>query len=445
MMMRGHEEHEMNQTGQKSPWWVVFGALLGLMVGNGPIMQFSFGVFVKPLTEAFATDRGAVSGALLMGLVATGIATPIVGRLVDRHGTRRVALPAIGLFAVCMMAIGLLADSPWTLSLLYAVCGIVAAGQTPLPYSKAIALVFDRQRGLALGIATAGVGLGTMLMPMLAQKLMAVWGWRGAYVGLGLVTLLVALPSMAWLVTQPQSQAGNARLAQAAQQPGLTRREAMRGLRFWALALSFFGVALAASGVVAHIVPMLTDRGVPPAQATAAISAAGLALIVGRLVAGWLLDRLHGPIVAVCFFSLPLAGIAMLLLSSGPQWGIPAAVLVGLGLGAEVDLIAFMQSRYLGLKAFGELYGYLFAIFMLGSGLGPFLMGQSFRLHHSYEPALWLLGASLMVACTLMARMGAYAYGPGSAQAPAAAPGATDVPTAPTAQPQAARAQAHVA
>ncbi len=410
----------MNQKA-KSPWWVVLGALLGLMVGNGPIMQFTFGVFVKPLTEAFATDRGAISGALLMGLVATGIATPIVGRLVDRHGTRRVALPAIVLFAVCMVAIGLVADSPWTLSLMYALCGIVAAGQTPLPYSKAIASVFDERRGLALGIATAGVGLGTMLMPMLAQKLMATWGWRGAYVGLGVVTLLVAWPAMAWLVTQREGAAQAAKAVPAAAQPGLTRAEAMRGVRFWALALSFFGVALAASGVVAHIVPILTDRGVAPAQATAAISAAGLALIVGRLVAGWLLDRVHGPIVAVAFFSLPLMGIALLLGSADPRWGVPAAVLVGLGLGAEVDLIAFMQSRYLGLKAFGELYGYLFAIFMLGSGLGPFLMGQSFRLHHSYEPALWLLAGSLTVACVLMARMGAYAYGPGAAQGPAPA------------------------
>jgi len=435
----------MNQSA-KSPWWVVFGALLGLMVGNGPIMQFTFGVFVKPLTEAFATDRGAISGALLMGLVATGIATPIVGRLVDRHGTRRVALPAIVLFAACMMAIGVVADSPWTLSLMYAACGIVAAGQTPLPYSKAIATVFDRQRGLALGIATAGVGLGTMLMPMLAQKLMATWGWRGAYVGLGVVTLLVAWPAMAWLVTQRRGAAQAAKAVPAAAQPGLTRAEAMRGVRFWALALSFFGVALAASGVVAHIVPILTDRGVAPAQATAAISAAGLALIVGRLVAGWLLDRVHGPIVAVAFFSLPLMGIALLLGSADPRWGVPAAVLVGLGLGAEVDLIAFMQSRYLGLKAFGELYGYLFAIFMLGSGLGPFLMGQSFRLHHSYEPALWLLAASLTVACVLMARMGAYTYGPGTAQGQAeGTPATTAETTAGSATAQARRQASHVA
>jgi MFS family permease len=400
---------------KRNPWWVVFGALLGLTVGNGPVMQFTFGVFVKPLSEAFGTDRGTISGALLAGLVVTGIATPLVGRLIDRHGTRRIALPAIALFGVCMAAIGLLSNTPTGLVVLYALCGLMAAGQTPLPYSKAIASVFDARRGLALGIATAGVGLGTMLMPMLAQHLIAQWGWRGAYVGLGGVTLLVALPAMAWLVTSSRAptaaQAAAAARTIGAHAPGLRSGEALRTRAFWCLALAFFAVALAASGVVAHIVPLMTDRGVPAAQATAAISAAGLALIVGRLVAGWMLDRFHGPIVALVFFSLPLLGIALLLGTESAAFGVPAAVLVGLGLGAEVDLIAFLQSRYLGLKAFGELYGYLFAIFMLGSGLGPFLMGQCFRFTHSYERALMGLAGGLLLACFLMTRMGPYAFG----------------------------------
>lgn len=398
-----------------SPWWVVVGSLLGLTVGNGPVMQFTFGVFVKPLSEAMQTDRGAISAALLVGLVATGIATPFVGRLIDRHGTRRIAVPAIILFALGMAAIGLFANSPLSLMILYGLSGMVAAGQTPLPYSKAIAAVFDSKRGLALGIATAGVGLGTMLMPMLAQKLMATFGWRGAYMGLGLITLLVALPAMAGLVTRQQeaiasSNTPTGTAAKAAPLAGLTAAEALRDSRFWLLALSFFTVALAASGVVAHIVPLMTDRGVLPADATRALSAAGLALLVGRLAAGWLLDRLHAPYVAIVFFSLPLLGIALLLGTSDASYGVPAAILVGLGLGAEVDLIAFLQSRYLGLKAFGEIYGYLFAIFMLGSGLGPFLMGQSFKLMHGYAPALMLLSGGLVLACLLMSRLGAYPY-----------------------------------
>ncbi|RRS03784.1 MFS transporter [Aquabacterium soli] len=419
-----------------SPWWVVVGSLLGLTVGNGPVMQFTFGVFVKPLSEALNTDRGAISGALLAGLVATGIATPFIGRLIDRHGIRRISLPAIVLFALGMAAMGLLVQSPAALIVMYALCGIVASGQTPLPYSKAIAAVIDDRRGLALGIATAGVGLGTMLMPMFAQHLIGSVGWRGAYVGLGLLTLVVALPAMAGLVTRGeaarQATASGQASAKPLDAPGMTAAQARTSGCFWALALAFFCVALAASGVMAHIVPLMSDRGVPAASATKALGAAGVALVVGRLIAGWLLDRVHAPRVALAFFSLPLIGIGLLLGTTDASFGIPAAVLVGLGLGAEVDLIAYLQSRYLGMKAFGEIYGYLFAIFMLGSGLGPFVMGQSFAKLHSYQPALMLLSAALVVACLLMARLGPYTYQPASRPAPArggAAPEADKQPS----------------
>lgn len=406
----------MNESNPKS-WWVVLGALLGLTVGNGPIMQFTFGVLIQPLSEAFQADRGTVSTALLAGLVATGLATPLMGRLMDRYGVRRVALPAITLFGLGMALTGWLATSPTMLVLMYGLTGLFAAGQTPMPYSKAIAALFDRRRGLALGIATAGVGLGTILMPMLAQRLVVAWGWRGAYLGLGAITLLVALPAMAFLVTARRdgpagpSHAAPVATLPAAERPGLTAAQARTHRVFWSMALAFFAVAMAASGVIAHVVPLMVDRGIPASTAVGAISAAGLALLAGRLLAGWMLDRFHGPHVTMVFFSLPLMGIALLLVSNEPALGIPAAVLVGLGLGAEVDLIAFLQSRYLGLRAFGEIYGYLFAIFMLGSGLGPFLMGLCFRLTHSYELALGLLAAGLALACYLTARLGPYAYG----------------------------------
>lgn len=412
----------MNESNPKS-WWVVLGALLGLTVGNGPIMQFTFGVLIQPLSASFQADRGVISTALLVGLVATGVATPLMGRLMDKYGVRRMALPAIVLFALSMMAMGWVSTSPLTLILMYGLTGVFAAGQTPMPYSKTIAAIFDRRRGLALGIATAGVGLGTILMPLLAQQLVTNFGWRGAYVGLGLVTLLVAFPAMAVLVTSAHASLPDVPQSlpiAAATKPGLTAAQARVHPVFWALAVAFFAVAMAASGVIAHVVPLMVDRGVAASAAVGAISAAGLALLVGRLVAGWMLDRFHGPYVTLVFFSLPLIGIGLLLFSADPRLGIPAAVLVGLGLGAEVDLIAFLQSRYLGLKAFGEIYGYLFAIFMLGSGLGPFVMGQSFRLTHAYDSALWLLIGGLTLACVLTARLGPYAYGASSpAQSPA--------------------------
>ncbi len=390
-------------------WGVVVGAVLGLIVGNGPIMQFTFGVFLLPLSQAFGSDRGTLSIALLLGLVLTGAMTPVVGHLVDRFGVRRVAIPAIALFGAGIAMAGWLPGSAATFILIYALTGIAAAGQTPLPYAKAVTSAFDRQRGLALGISMAGVGLGAALMPQLAQVLIQSVGWRGAYVGLGALIVLVGLPSMLFLIRDPgpsvKLEAG------AAQAEGLSSREALKTPAFAILTAAFFFVALAVAGVIAHIVPLLGDRGVPAQVATSAISAAGIALIVGRLLAGYLLDRYFGPYVALFFFIVPLLGVATIAFTASPALALAATVMVGLGLGAEVDLIAFLLSRYFGMRSFGALYGYMFAAFMLASGLGPFVMGMSFSRLGSYQPALIGFMLALAVASALMLRLGPYAFG----------------------------------
>lgn len=390
----------------RSPWWVVVAAVLGTLVGNGPLLQFSFSVFVKPLAEAFATDRATISSAILVGFVVTSLSTPFAGRLVDRYGVRAVVLPGIVLFALSIAALGVVPQTPLQFILMYGVAGVFAAAQSPLPYAKAVTGAFERHRGLALGLSMAGVGLGAALLPHLAQALIAAHGWRTAFVGLGATVLLVAFPPACLLLREPVPVASLAR--QAA--PGLSAREAFRTKQFWCLALVFFGVVMACGGTIAHITAILTDRGVSAQLATTAISAAGIALIIGRLLAGFLLDRIFGPYVALVFILMPLIGIVLLHAPAHPAIYLIATVCIGLGLGAEVDLIAFFISRYLGMRAFGEIYGYLFAVFMFGSGLGPFLMGLSYSRLGSYGPTLAGLAIGLVVASVAVMLLGPYRY-----------------------------------
>ncbi len=392
---------------RRSPWWIVAGSVLCLMVGNGPVMQFTFGVFLKPVAAATGAGRGGVSLAWLVGMCLTGVVTPVAGRLIDRFGIRRVTLPAIVLFAGCVASLGVLTGSLAGFVCLYGVLGIAAAGQTPLPYARAVAGAFGARRGLALGVAMAGVGLGTIVLPLMAQRLVAAVGWRGAYVALGALVLGVALPAAGLLVT-----GGRTSERHQAVSSGRSRGLAagVRTPAFWLMAVSFFCVAMAVSGVTAHLAAMLTDRGVEPSVAAGALSIAGGALIGGRLAAGFLLDRWFAPLVAMGFFAAPLAGIALLLGSHAAGAAFAAAVLVGVGLGGEVDLIAYLLSRYFGLRAFGELYGYLFAVFMLGSGLGPYVMGHSFARTGSYDTALIGFAAALVLACGLISRLGRYRF-----------------------------------
>ena len=394
-----------------NPWWVVAGAVTGLVVCNGPVMAFTFGVFLKPLMEDMGWQRGTASFALSFGGIFSALMVPVFGWMMDRWSIRRVALPGIVIYA---FAIALLALSPRSFlafTLLFALAEAASAIQTPIGYAKAIAAWFDRRRGLALGIAMSGVGLGGFIMPQLAEALIERVGWRGAYASLGLLTLVIAFPAVALWIREPLPGEGDhgGATVEGRDLPGLTPGQATATIRFWILLTVLFLVAISINGTVAHIVPLLTDAGIPRATAAATLGLFGLATMTGRLLAGYLVDRFFASYVATVLFLAPIAGFAFLASATGtlPAIGV---ILLGLGLGTEIDLIAFLVSRYFGQRAFGQIYGYCFMVFSFGSASGRFLGGYVYDLAGSYSPALIGAGAALVIAVILVNRLGAYVY-----------------------------------
>jgi len=397
--------------GFTNPWWVVTGAVCGLFVCNGPVLTYTFGIFLKPIMADMGWDRGTASFAMAVGGVVSALTVPVLGSMMDRWSIRRVALPGIMLYAAFLWLLGLSPHSLLMFTLLFALAEGASSIQTPLGYAKAIAAWFDRRRGLALGIAMSGIGLGGFVMPQLAQYLIDRVGWRGAYASFGLLTLVVAFPAVALWIREPRPGEGECRTsrADAATLPGLTAREAVRTLRFWLMATAFFLVAISVNGTVAHVAPLLTDHGISTAQAAATMSVFGLATMSGRLIAGWLVDRIFAPYVAAVFFLAPIAGFAFLATAAGalPALGV---ILLGLGLGTEIDLIAFLVSRYLGQRAFGTLYGYCFMTFGLGSSCGRFILGYVYDLAGSYNPALVAAAVALVIAVVAVNLLGPYVY-----------------------------------
>ena len=385
-----------------NPWWIVFGSFLGLIVGNITIYQFSFSVLIKPITTEFGWSRGMASSAILVAALFAAIGTPIVGWLIDRHGIKRITLGAIVLFGLATMSMSVVSSSYALFIALFAVLGLFSAGQAPLPYAKAISATFDAKRGLALGIAMTGVGIGAALMPRIAQELNQSIGWRGAFIGLGLTVMVIALPAVAIFLREPVRSGKSGALAL----PGLTASEALKSKVFWILAGAFISIPIVANGVIVHLIPLLTDRGVPTATAVNVFASIGASLIIGRLLSGYLLDKFFGPNVAIAFVVMPAIGLVLLATTSDERLSLLGAVLVGLGLGAEVDLIGYLQSRYLGLRSFGQVYGYLFAIFTVGGGVGPFVMGMVFDRTGSYRPALIGFFCLLCVVVILLTRLG---------------------------------------
>ncbi|MBV9238038.1 MAG: MFS transporter, partial [Xanthobacteraceae bacterium] len=185
-------------------WLVVAASVCGLLVGSGPILIFSSGVFLKPVSAELGITRGDLSSAVFLAAICTAIACPLLGWFLDRFGTRRVMIPGVLLYALVVAGFGLMETKPaFVIPLIFALVGLVGAVQTPIPYAAVVAQWFDRQRGLALGIATAGVGLGVVLLPPFLALLINDFGWRNAYFGLGLAVLLLAGLPVALFVREP--------------------------------------------------------------------------------------------------------------------------------------------------------------------------------------------------------------------------------------------------
>jgi MFS family permease len=398
----------------RNRWWVVAASVMGLIVGSGAINVFAFGVFLKPVTADLGIGRGAFGAGLVLNSLLTAAGCIPLGWALDRYGTRRVMIPGILLFALAAASYSMLTASPAVIFLLFGIAGLFGGFQTPVAYATVLSKWFDKERGLALGIAMAGVGLGVALVPQISAQLIEAFGWRLAYVGLGVTILALAWLPVTIFVREPSEDSATPRAERApsAALPGMTAREAFASWRFWALTVAFLLGVAAINGTLTQIVALLTDRGVPVQAAVQALSASGLAIILGRMLCGWCLDRFSGTVVAICFFIVPMCGIA--LLASGATGAVPilGAVLCGMGIGAEVDLMAFFTSRYFGLRAYGKIYGMMFAFFSLFTGVGPYISGASFDAYHSYTPIFMIFEGMLVVTCLLFLPLGAYRYPP---------------------------------
>jgi MFS family permease len=390
-----------------------------MVVGNTPVTLFTFGLFLKPVTEELGWSRATFATALFASQAAGALSMPLVGKLIDRQGIRRVTLIFIVVFSLATSLLSQ-ARSPGQFLVLYAISGLAGSGRGPIAYAKAISASFERQRGLALGIAMAGLGIGTAVVPQITRLLIMHFGWRGAYVGLGLLTFAVSFPAVALFIREPERGAPSkvrspadhktesaARFLQI-EQPGFP----LGTIRFGFLILALFLVATSLNGAFTHIVPLLTDRGISIRFATSILSFSAVALIVGQITSGYMLDRLFAIYVAGFFFFISVVGIVLISVPAFEIVPIVGGTCLALGIGAESNLAAFFVSRYFGLQRFSEMFGYVLAVSVFGNGAGPWLMARCFDVKGSYSFALFGFGLALVLAIVLISRLGPYRFPP---------------------------------
>jgi MFS family permease len=402
---------------------LLLAAALGIAFGVSTLgLTYSLGAFVKPLSAAFGASRKDILNVSVFVTLGVVPASLVAGSIVDRFGARRLTLLSWLGFAAVFVALGTLTTGLASLYALYLLMPILAIGTTPITYTRAITAQFERRRGFALGIALSGTGLCALVVPPYLAWVMERWGWRAAYVALAVPLLALALPAAwAWLRDPPASGAAPVPAipagAAAATRPvetaaiasGLEFSAALRGRRFWTLVLAFFLVSAAATGLLTNAVPMLVDRGYSSMRAASALSVFGIAVVLGRLAVGLLVDRFWAPLVGASIL-LP-AGLGLLTLlpaETSWAWTLGVLVLTGIATGAEFDLLAFLAARYFGLRAYGRIYGALFVAFAGGAGaVGP-VFGSLYERHQSYGAVLAAVAAGYIGCALLLLTLGRY-------------------------------------
>jgi MFS family permease len=384
-------------------WPVVLASAFGAGAGAVPLAFYSFGALIDPLAQAFGWSRAEISAAPLF-LTAGGLVAGVgAGALADRIGARRVVLWSQ---AALVLAFAALSQLPPSLQLFYFgyfMLAVLGAGTMTMTWSRAITGWFVEGRGLALGLSLIGTGLIGALLPTYIGLLVAAYGWQAAFLGLAALPLVLGMPLTFAFFREPEEAGAAGQGAPAVDSGGFTLAQALSTRCFWQMALSFSVVAVAISAVNVHAVPLLTDRGISRGTAAALAGLIGLAVTAGRLVSGFLLDRISGPVLAFAMFGLPAIACVILSVAGANLWlcGLSIAI-VGLAAGAEHDIAAYFCARYFGRRHYGKIYGLLYTLYGVGAGLGPFVAGWAVGQLGDYRLALHGGSALFAVAAALI-------------------------------------------
>ncbi|EED31066.1 major facilitator superfamily protein [gamma proteobacterium NOR5-3] len=395
-------------------WPIVLSSMLGIAFGMSPLPFYTIGVFAGPLAAEFGWGIDKVFSGLAVFTLAAMIASPLVGSLSDRLGVRRVALTSIFLFSLSFMAFALNTGSLPLYYCLWALLAFCGAGTLPMTFTRAISNWFHEKRGLALGVALIGTGVSGALSKLFAAYVMAEAGWRVAYVAVGALPLLIALPIGLLFfrdINDPKSADRAERLRQVhsdgnvtTEVYGLTLPQALRDWRFWLLALVFVPLSFAIGGPIPNIETLLGAKGFSTIDAVFLASCLGYAVFGGRLLGGFLLDHIWAPLVACVLLIMP--AISMHLLSADElsySTTLISVILLGVAAGMEYDLLAYLVSRYFGIRSYAGIYGALYAFFALGAGFGPAVFGRAYEATGSYNAALnWSMWAFIFCSLALL-------------------------------------------
>lgn len=375
-------------------------ATIGTMCGLITITNYSQGFFVGPVTQEFGWTPGQFFLSFTLFMCLGLFTAPWVGGLAEKYGIRR-----LGIIGLIGHALGyfLISLNPNSLPLWYAswaLLAVFAAGSLPIIWTSVLNGWFIKNRGKAIGITMAGTGIGAFLLPPIVEYLISSYGWRMAYRGIGIGALILSLPIVLAFFREKETQTS------AATTPthlwGYTRAEAVKTTRFWILGSVLFLTVFVIVGLLSNFERIYVAEGIDRATISKIAAVLGITVILGRLLVGALVDRFWAPAVAAIFFTLPIIALLILLNATlTVDTGIVVAIFIGLAAGAELDLLAYLTSKYFGPEHYTKIFGAIFAFFTVGAGIAPPIFGEMAAKSGSYSQPI-TMGIIILIICIVL-------------------------------------------
>ena len=378
-------------------WLLVVVCAVGIGVGVSALPFYTQGLFIEAWTAEFGWTRAQASLGILGSTLALAAVLPFIGSIVDRYGLiTPVMISLLGLSLAYVM-LGLFVQSIASFVMLAMLQAILGSASSPLAYTRAINSVFTKQRGLALGVALSGAGAAATFGPSLISSAIDAFGWRGAYYAMALFTLLVGAVIIIVLARLKSAKASEHIDVQAARE-GF--KAAKASASYWLIMAAIFCLSLGLGGLMIHFVPILLDIGFTTSEAVKVAGVIGIAVVLGRLLVGFAVDRIFAPHVAIAILFACICGVLALAVF-GMVVAVPAAFVIGFSVGAEVDLIGYLIARYFGMHAYGQIYGRQYSTFLIATGLSPVILGAVRDATGSYTASLFTAAAFITLSAAL--------------------------------------------
>jgi len=378
-------------------WWIVAACFFICAFGTS-LVSYSFTSFIEPIAAEFSWSYAQISLAMTLRGVEVGIASPLSGWMIDKWGSRKVVffgsiITCTGLFLLMQT------KSLWMFYLAFVFIGIGSSSCTLNVILPTVAMWFRRHLGLAMGIATSGIGISGLLIPIITY-LITSYGWRTAVFAILLLIIIVVLPLSFVLRHKPEQYGMNpdgdtvtehipirTNLDQNTDRCSYSLKQAIRTLTFWQVTVATICLMLVGSAVVTHVMPYLASIGVDRYTASYAASSIPLISVVGRIGFGWFSDRLGRKMVtAVCFLIIFVAMICFWLASIMHVWLIiPFCLFFSVGYGGALILLGSYISELFGRSSFGVIYGLIMGLSVVGHASGAPLAGWAYDTWSTYQ------------------------------------------------------------